>query len=136
MSDNNLCWNCKYNLLKLEILVPQNSTIKECIHETPSDFNNTDILAIMKANNGHYNMWFRSEGDMKLLRFKMLLACKLNEQRNPEVCEKFILKNEGNRLSVVSYSKTPLVKTKVEPPKASSACEAEKPRYPITNSEP
>jgi len=97
MNNTNICWECRHDTLKLKIIVPQNSTIKECVHKT-GDFQ-SDIVAISKENQGQYNVWFRSGGNLKLLSFKMLHVCKLKQVQEKGdkvgVCENYDLKNGG-----------------------------------------
>ena len=91
--------------LKLKILVPQNSTIKEYVHKT-GDFQ-SDIVAISKEKQGQYNVWFRSEGNLRLLSFKMLHVCKLKQgqEKTDKVgaCENYDLKNDKTQ-SATSYT--------------------------------
>lgn len=97
-------------MLKLKIIVPQNSTIKECVHKT-GDFQ-SDIVAISKEEQGQYNVWFRSGGNLKLLSFKMLHVCKLTQGHkkgdNVGACENYDLKNDQSTISNIIYSKTPM----------------------------
>ncbi len=108
MSERNICWDCRHNQLKLKILVPQNHTIKEYVHKT-GDFN-TDIVAIVKGKYGQYNVWFRSDGNMRLLSFRMLHVCKLKHEKgeNGADCSRYELKQGKNSISNIIYSKTPV----------------------------
>jgi hypothetical protein len=110
MSNVNICWECRHDTLKLKIIVPQNSTIKEYVHKT-GDFQ-SDIVAISKEKQGQYNVWFRSGGNLRLLSFKMLHVCKLKQgqEKGDKVgaCENYDLKNDQNAISNIIYSKTPM----------------------------
>jgi hypothetical protein len=107
MNNTNICWECKHSKLKLKILVPQNITIKEYINKT-GNFQ-SDIVAISKEKRGQYNIWFRSEGNLRLLSFKMLHICKLKHgQEKTEcvrVCESYDAKNDQTTISNIVYSK-------------------------------
>jgi hypothetical protein len=115
MNNTNICWECKHDTLKLEILVPCNRTIKEYVHKT-GDLQ-SQIVAISKEEQGRYNVWFRSEGKLRLLCFKMLHMCKLKqgEEKNDKIrdCENYDLKNDKNSISNIIYSKTPKLTTKL-----------------------
>jgi hypothetical protein len=108
MNNTNICWDCKHDTLKLKILVPQTSTIKEYVHKT-GDFK-TDIVAISKEKQGQYNVWFRSGENLRLLSFRMLHVCKLKkgQEKNDKVgaCENYDLKNGQNSISNIIYAKT------------------------------
>jgi hypothetical protein len=110
MNNTNICWECRHDTLKLKIIVPQNSTIKEYVHKT-GDFQ-SDIMAISKEKLGQYNVWFRSGGNLKLISFKMLHVCKLKQGQEKgdkvEACENYDLKNDQNTISNIIYSKTPM----------------------------
>ncbi len=110
MNNSNICWECKHDKLKLKILVPHNGTIKEYLQKT-GDLQ-SQIVAISKEEQGKYNVWFRSEGKLRLLCFKMLHVCKLKqglETSNKIVaCENYDLKNDKNSISNIIYSKTSL----------------------------
>ncbi|HLN89674.1 MAG TPA: hypothetical protein VK253_06375 [Candidatus Binatia bacterium] len=97
-------------MLKLKILVPHNSTIKEYVHRT-GDFS-SDIVAISKEKQGHYNVWFRSGENLKLLSFKMLHMCKLKQRQEKSdkvgACEDYDLKSEEIAISNITYSKMPV----------------------------
>ncbi len=102
----NKCLDCKQNTLKIKILVPHNRTIKEYVHRT-GDFQ-SDIVAIVKEKQGHYTVWFRSAGDIKLLSFKMIHACKLKLERGKKdtACLRYEQKQE-HLISNIIYSKVP-----------------------------
>ena len=108
MNNKNICWECKHDALKLKILVPHNRTIKEYVHKT-GDFQ-SDIVAISKEKQGQYNVWFRSEGNLRLLSFKMLHVCKLRQGQqkddNIAACENYDLKSEQTSICNIIYSKT------------------------------
>jgi hypothetical protein len=109
MNNNNICWDCKHSTLKLKMLVPQNCTIKEYIHKTGSF--QSDIVAISKEKQGQYNVWYRSEGNLRLLAFKMLHLCKLKGQEKTEkvcACENYDLISDPNLISNIIYSKMSL----------------------------
>lgn len=103
----NKCWECKHNTLKLKILVPHNRTIKEYVHRT-GDFQ-SDIVAIVKEKQGQYTVWFRSDGDIKLLSFKMLHVCRLKVEQGKKdtICNRYQQKEEQNLISNIIYSKVP-----------------------------
>jgi hypothetical protein len=109
MNNTNICWECKHDTLKLKILVPYNRTIKEYVHKT-GDFQ-SDIVAISKEKQEQYNIWFRSEGNLRLLSFRMLHICKLKQglENSDKVaaCENYDLKNNQNSISNIIYSKMP-----------------------------
>jgi hypothetical protein len=112
MSNTNICWECKHDTLKLKILVPCNSTIKEYMRKT-GDLH-SDIIAISKEKQGQYNVWFRSERNLRLLSFKMLHVCKLRQGYEGEslgTCENYDLKNDGSSISNIIYSKMPSPET-------------------------
>jgi hypothetical protein len=106
----NKCMDCKYNTLKIKILVPYNRTIKEYVHRT-GDFQ-SDIVAIVKEKQGQYTVWFRSEDGIKLLTFKMLDACRLKIERGKKdtACVRYEAKEEQNLISNIIYSKVPATK--------------------------
>jgi hypothetical protein len=110
VNNTNICWDCKHNKLKLKILVPHNCTIKEYIHKM-GNFQ-TDIVAINKEKKGQYQVWFRFEGNLNLLSFKMLHVCKLNQgqRKNEEVCacENHDVITNPNQISNIIYSKVSL----------------------------
>jgi hypothetical protein len=109
MNNTNICWDCKHDTLKLKILVPYNRTIKEYVHKT-GDFQ-SDIVAISKDKQEQYNIWFRSEGNLRLLCFRMLHICKLKQgqEKSDKVaaCKNYDLKNNQNSISNIIYSKMP-----------------------------
>jgi len=110
MNNTNICWECRHDTLKLKIIVPQTSTIKEYVHKT-GDFQ-TDIVAISKEKLGQYNIWFRSEGNLKLLSFKMLHFCKLKQGQEKDdkvgACEDYDLKSNQATVTNIIYSKMSL----------------------------
>ncbi len=112
MNNTNICWECKHDTLKLKILVPNNGTIKEYVHKT-GDLQ-SQIVAISKEEQGKYNVWFRSEGKLRLLCFKMLHVCKLKQgfEESDKVCacENYDLKNDKDSICNIIYSKTSLPK--------------------------
>lgn len=109
MNNTNICWECRHDTLKLKILVPRNRTIKEYVHRT-GDFQ-SDIVAIIKEKQGQYNVWFRSEGNLRLLSFKMLHVCKLKQGQEKSdkigACENYDLKNDQTAICNITYSKSP-----------------------------
>ena len=113
MNNTNICWECRHSKLKLKILVPQNSTIKEYINKT--DGFQSDIVAISKEKQGQYNVWFRSGGNLRLLSFKMLHMCKLKQgQENTGkvgACENYDLKKDQDSISNIVYGKTTTMET-------------------------
>ncbi len=113
MNNTNICWECKNDTLKLKILVPYNHTIKKYVHKTGNL--QSQIVAISKEEQGKYNVWFRSEGKLRLLCFKMLHVCKLKQgqEKSDKVgaCENYDLKNDQNSISNIIYSKAPTPET-------------------------
>jgi hypothetical protein len=113
MNNTNICWECKHDTLKLKILVPYNRTIKEYMSKT-GDLH-SDIVAISKETQGQYNVWFRSERNLRLFSFKMLHVCKLKQgyEKGDSVgaCENYDLKRDQNSISNIIYSKMPLPET-------------------------
>ena len=110
MNNTNICWDCKHDTLKLKILVPFNHSIKEYVHKT--DGIQSDIVAISKEKQGAYNIWFHSEGKLRLLSFKMLHVCKLKQMQDKDekvgACENYDLKSNQNAISNIIYSKIPM----------------------------
>jgi hypothetical protein len=110
MNGTNICWECKHDTLKLKILIPYNRTIKEYVHKTVDL--QSQIVVISKEDQGQYNVWFRSEGKLRLLCFKMLHVCKLKQgkEKNDKVgaCENYDLKNDQNTINKIMYPKTPM----------------------------
>jgi hypothetical protein len=110
MNNTNICWECKHDSLKLKILVPYNHTIKEYVHKI-GDFQ-SDIVAISKEKQGQYNVWFRSEGNLRLLSFKMIHVCKLKQglEKSDKVgaCENYDLKSDQTTISNIMYTKMPV----------------------------
>jgi hypothetical protein len=100
MNNTNICWECKHGTLKLKILVPFNRTIKEYAHKTSAM--QSHIVTISKEEQGQYNVWFRSEGKLRLLCFKMFHVCKLKQKQEKSdivgACEKYDLKNDQNSI--------------------------------------
>ncbi len=113
MNNTNICWDCRHDTLKLKILVPHNRTIKEYVHET-GDFQ-SNIVVISKEKQGQYNVWFRSEGNLRLLSFKMLHVCKLKQgqEKGNKVgaCENYDLKKDINSIGNITYGNTPTPET-------------------------
>lgn len=103
----NKCWECKYNTLKIKVLVPHDRTIKEYVHRT-GDFQ-SDIVAVVKEKEGQYTVWFRFAGDIKLLSFKMIHVCRLKIEKGKKesACAQYELKQEQNLISNIIYSKVP-----------------------------
>jgi hypothetical protein len=77
---SNSCWNCKYNALKLSILVPHNRTIKEYVRKTV-DFLQ-DVVAVVKEKQDKYTVWYRSEGNTRLLDCRFVHVCMLRQEKN------------------------------------------------------
>ena len=109
MNNTNICWECRHDILKLKVLVPQNCTIKEYLRKA-GDFQ-SEIVAISKEKQGQYNVWYRSAGNLRLLSFKMLHVCRLKQGQEKEykvgACENYDLKNDQNTISDIIYSKVP-----------------------------
>ncbi len=103
----NKCWECKHNSVKLKVLVPYDRTIKEYVHKT-GNFQ-SDIVAVVKEKHGQYTVWFRSEGEMRLVTFKILHVCelKIEAPKKQEVCSCFNQKKEQALISNIIYSKLP-----------------------------
>jgi hypothetical protein len=102
------CWDCKHNILKLKVLVPNDRTIREYVHRT-GDFQ-SDIVAVVKEKQGQYTIWFRSDGGIKLVTFKMLYICQLKVEANPKqaMCPGYTLKEEHSYINNIIYSKEPV----------------------------
>jgi hypothetical protein len=105
MDHINICWNCKHDILKLEILVPQNSTINEYMNNT-NNFESI-VIAIVKDSQGVYSIWFRSAGTVKLLSFRMLHECKLKQEEGGEGddCQNYETINGNNQVANITYTK-------------------------------
>jgi len=106
MSNTNICWECRHDNLKLEIIVPNNCSVDEYVMRTGGF--ESEIVAIVKSNRGHYDVWFRSEGKVRLLSFRMLHVCKLKHKRHSGkvvACENYDLINDRNAVSDITYSK-------------------------------
>ncbi|MCW3996599.1 MAG: hypothetical protein NWE98_10700 [Candidatus Bathyarchaeota archaeon] len=101
----NKCLNCKFNTLKIMVLVPCNKTIREYIHRT-GNFH-SDIAAIIKEPHGQYTVWFRSEEHIKPLSFKLIRTCKLRIEPNKKesACLHYEQSLEQNPISTITYSK-------------------------------
>jgi hypothetical protein len=86
-------------------LVPNNRTIKEYIHKTV-DFL-SDIVAIIKEKHDQYTVWYRSEGNIKLLNCRFVHACmlKLEESKKDAECLNYELKQDKNIINNIIYSK-------------------------------
>lgn len=113
MNNTNICWDCKYDTIKLKIIVPQTSTIKEYVHKA-GDFQ-TDIVAISKEKQGQYNVWFRSGENLRKLSFRLIHVCKLKQSKEKSdkvgACENYDLKNDQNSISNIIYAKTSVPET-------------------------
>lgn len=103
---SNACWNCKYNALKLKILVPHNCTIKEYIHKTFNFL--SDIVAIAKEKQDRYTVLYRSEGNTNLLNCRFIHVCmlKIEKSKKDAECLNYELKKQKNIVSNIVYSKT------------------------------
>jgi hypothetical protein len=103
VNNSNICWECRHDSLKLQILVPQNHTIKEYAHKIGALQSN--IIAISKEKQGQYNILFRLEGNLRLLSFKMLHVCKLKRgnEKNEKVgaCGNYDLKSDHSNCSII-----------------------------------
>ena len=113
MAMANTCWECENNSLELKVLVPPDRTVKEYVHCT-SNFQ-SNIVAVVKEKPGQYTVWFRSEGDIKLVSFKMMHVCKLKIQPNQKqpTCPCYRQKEEHNLISNIIYSKPRLQKQRL-----------------------
>ncbi len=90
----------------MKILVPHNRTIKEYVHRT-GNFQ-SDIVAIVKEKQGQYTIWFRAEGTIKLLSFKLLHVCALKHEKvKKEVtCPVHESESDEPKIANIIYSKT------------------------------
>ena len=71
----------------------------------------TDIVAISKEKERQYTVWFRCEGALNLLSFRMLHVCKLSQgEENEEVCacENYDAITNQNLISNIIYSQVSL----------------------------
>lgn len=104
----NTCWECKHNTIKLRVLVPQNSTIREYLHMTGNMC--TDLVALIKEQQGHYSLWFRYGTDLKIVTFKMVHTCKQRVERCKKegTCSRFQIHNEQKLVSNIIYSRIPV----------------------------
>lgn len=108
----NTCWDCKYNTLKLKVLVPRDQTIKEYVHQTGNMQSN--IIAIVKEKQGEYTVWYRLGEEVKLTTFKMLHVCKLKaDTTKKQACSRHSQKQENSQISNIIYSKV-LLPTEAE----------------------
>ncbi len=106
MPNTNTCWECKHNTLKLKVLVPHDRTIKEYVRKT-GNFQ-SDIVAVVKENQGRYTVWFRSDsGDLKLVTFNMLHACalRIEREKTQAKCPYHTLSDEQKLISSITYSR-------------------------------
>jgi hypothetical protein len=97
-----------HGAVKFEILVPNNCSVNEYVRRI-GNFE-SEIMAIVKSNQGQYDVWFRSAGNVRLLSFRMLHLCKLNQKRQKRkvvACENYDLKNQRNVVGDITYSKAP-----------------------------
>ncbi len=104
----NTCWDCKYNSIKLKVLVPYDRTIKEYMHHT-GNFQ-SEIVAVVKEKHEQYTVWYRSEGEMRIVTFKMLHICslKIEQPKKQVACPSYCRKEEQNVVSNIIYSKLPM----------------------------
>jgi hypothetical protein len=103
MSKTNICWDCRHSTLKLKILVPRKNSAKEYAKKT-SNFQ-SDIVAISKDKPGTYNVWYRSNGALRLLSFKMFHICRFKQEQEKNgplsVCVNFDKNEETTESSIV-----------------------------------
>ena len=94
--------------MKLKVLVPHNHTIREYVLQSGNI--QSDIVAIVKEEQGQYTVWFRLADAIKLMTFKMLHVCKLkvDEPEKKVLCNCHAHKAETNHISNIIYSKVPL----------------------------
>jgi hypothetical protein len=109
----NTCWECKNHILKLNVLVPYNHTIKEYVHRTGNFQSN--IVAVVKKTEGQYTVWFRSEGQMEEVTFKMQHTCKLRIQKSSQDACPCYRKTEQSQINSITYSRLPLPGAESEP---------------------
>jgi hypothetical protein len=90
-------------LIKIPDTCSANHTIKEYAHRIGTF--QSSIVAISKEKQGQYNVWFRLEGNLRLLSFKMLHVCKLKlgKEKSEKVgaCENYDLKCEGEICNIL-----------------------------------
>jgi len=98
------CWDCRNTVLKMKVLVPQNQTIRDYVHQTSNLLSET--VAVARENQGQYTVWFRSNGAMKLVSIKMLHSCQLKiEPIKDTACPCFIENKSQSQISNIIYSK-------------------------------
>jgi hypothetical protein len=115
MSNTNICWECRHSILKLKILVPLKSPVKEYANKT-GDFQ-SDIVAISKDKPGTYNVWYRSNGALRLLSFKMFHVCRLKQGQEKNGLEGACVdfdKNGQSPIDSIVYSEDLDVQSKEE----------------------
>jgi hypothetical protein len=114
----NLCWDCEHNTLKLKILVPYDSTIKEYMHNTSSF--QSEIVAVVKEKREQYTVWYRQGEEIRLFTFKILHFCdlKMEKPKKDVLCPCYVEKIVQAAISNIIYSKMP---PPLEEPKADFA---------------
>jgi hypothetical protein len=115
------CWGCKHNDVKLRVLVPQNATIRDYVRITANMC--SELVAIIKQQQGLYTLWFRYGFDLKKVTVKIVQTCKQKVETNKKEtpCPQFLLDTEPNLVSNIIYCKVPIPDVnKIMVPKTSS----------------
>jgi len=101
------CWDCKHNILKMKVMVPQDQTIRECMNQTSNLLSN--ITAIIKEKKEQYIMSLRSGDEMKKVTVKMLNICQLKIERTDInlACSCYKQNGSQTQVSNIIYSKEP-----------------------------
>jgi hypothetical protein len=119
----NTCWECKHNDIKLKVLVPQNATIRDYVRITGNMC--SDLVAIIKEQQGHFTLWFRYGLDLKIVTFKMVHTCKQKVEKNKKdnTCPQYQMDPQPNLVSNIIYSRVPIpdVNKIMVPKRASTA---------------
>jgi hypothetical protein len=117
------CWECKHNVIKLKVLVPHNGTIREYVRITSNMC--SDLVAIIKEQQGHYTLWFRYYTDLKIVTVKLVHICQLKVEKNKKdaTCPRFQMHPDKNIVNNIIYSRVPVpdVNKIVVPKMASTA---------------
>ena len=108
MQGKNRCWDCKNNKIKLNILVPYNSTIREYIRLTGNMQSN--FVGVVREKGQQYAVWYHSGDELRIVKAKVLHSCMLRVERNKKdnSCKNFEAKDRGCEISGIIYSKLPM----------------------------
>jgi hypothetical protein len=117
----NTCWGCKHNDVKLRVLVPQNATIRDYVRITANMC--SELVAIIKQQQGLYTLWFRYGFDLKIVTVKIMHTCKqkVETNRKETPCPSYLLDPAPNLVSNIIYCRVPIPDVnKIMVPKMSS----------------